>query len=98
MFADERPYATDAFLAAVKDAYRWIDGMQSLLAELRDRSVEMHTLSNYPVWYRVIEEKLELSRYLRWTFVSCLAGVQKPHPEATAWLQRPCSVHPARAC
>jgi FMN hydrolase / 5-amino-6-(5-phospho-D-ribitylamino)uracil phosphatase len=82
MFADERPYAAEAFLASVKGAYRWIDGMESLVAELRERGIEMHTLSNYPVWYRVIEEKLRLSRYLRWTFVSCLAGVQKPRPEA----------------
>ena len=58
--------------------------MESLVAELRESGIEMHTLSNYPVWYRVIEEKLRLSRYLRWTFVSCLAGVQKPRPEAYA--------------
>jgi HAD superfamily hydrolase (TIGR01509 family) len=84
MFADERSYDTAAFLAAVKGAYRWIDGMESLVAELRDRRIEVHALSNYPVWYRVIDEKLRLSRYLRWTFVSCLAGVQKPRPEAYA--------------
>jgi FMN phosphatase YigB (HAD superfamily) len=84
MFADGRPYAATAFLASVRDAYRWIDGMESLVAELWERGIEIHTLSNYPVWYRVIEEKLRLSRYLRWTFVSCLAGVQKPRSEAYA--------------
>ena len=81
-FADERLYASEAFLAAVKEAYRWVNGMEPLLADLRECGVEMHTLSNYPVWYRVIEEKLRLSRYLHWTFVSCLAGVQKPRTEA----------------
>src|SRR5215472_10436064 len=81
MFADERPYASEAFLATVKGAYRWVDGMEPLLADLRECGVEMHTLSNYPIWYRVIEEKLRLSRYLHWTFVSCLAGVQKPRTE-----------------
>ena len=84
MFTDERPYAAGAFLASVRDHYRWIDGMESLVAELWERGIEIHTLSNYPVWYRVIEEKLRLSRYLRWTFVSCLAGVRKPWPEAYA--------------
>jgi HAD superfamily hydrolase (TIGR01509 family) len=84
MFADERSYAAAAFLASVREAYRWIDDMESLVAELQNRGVEMHTLSNYPVWYRVIEEKLRLSRYLRWTFVSCLTGVLKPRPEAYA--------------
>jgi hypothetical protein len=31
----------------------------------------MHVVSNYPVWFQWIEEKLELSRYLEWTFISC---------------------------
>jgi HAD superfamily hydrolase (TIGR01509 family) len=84
MFTDERPYDAASFLAAVRSAYRWMDGMESLVREMRERGIEMHTLSNYPVWYRVIEEKLRLSRYLTWTFVSCLAGVQKPRPEAYA--------------
>jgi FMN hydrolase / 5-amino-6-(5-phospho-D-ribitylamino)uracil phosphatase len=97
MFADERTYDAAPFLAAVKSAYRWIDGMESLVAEMRDRRIEMHTLSNYPVWYRVIEEKLRLSRYLSWTFVSCLAGVQKPRPEAYAAAARAVKRQP-RAC
>ena len=82
MFADERPFDAGAFLAEVKRAYRWMDGMESGLAELRRQGVEMHILSNYPVWYRDIEEKLELSRYIAWTSVSCLTGVRKPSPEA----------------
>ena len=56
--------------------------MEAVVADIRRRGVEMHTLSNYPLWFRVIEEKLNLSRYLKWTFVSCLTGVQKPHQEA----------------
>ena len=42
----------------------------------------MHTLSNYPSWYQTIEERLGLSRYLPWTFVSCKTGVRKPDPAA----------------
>ncbi len=38
----------------------------------------MHALSNYPIWYRTIENRLELSRFLKWTFVSCLTGFRKP--------------------
>ena len=42
----------------------------------------MHTLSNYPAWYRVIEEQVGLSRYVKWTCVSCLTGARKPAAEA----------------
>ena len=82
MFADERWFNNDAFLTEVKRAYRWIEGMEPILAELQTLGAEMHILSNYPVWYRDIEERLELSRYIPWTFVSCLTGVRKPSPEA----------------
>ena len=44
-------------------------------------------MSNYPSWWRLIEGKLSLSRYLRWTFLSCegpMRGLRKPAPEAYA--------------
>lgn len=64
------------------DSYRFLDGIEPLLEELSARGVEMHTLSNYPVWWEIIERKLELSRYVEWTFVSCKMGVRKPDPKA----------------
>jgi HAD superfamily hydrolase (TIGR01509 family) len=82
MFADGRQFDSGAFLTEVRRGYRWMDGMEPVLAELRKQGVEMHTLSNYPVWYRDIEEILELSRYVAWTFVSCFSGLRKPWPEA----------------
>jgi len=81
-FADERTFEHDVFLARVEASYRWIDGTETLLADLHNQNVEMHTMSNYPVWYRMIDGKLRLSRYLEWTFVSCLTVVRKPAPEA----------------
>lgn len=42
----------------------------------------MHAFSNYPVWYQMIEERLRPSRFLDWTFVSCLTGLRKPDPAA----------------
>jgi HAD superfamily hydrolase (TIGR01509 family) len=30
----------------------------------------------------LIDEKLQLSRFLDWTFVSCKTGVRKPDPQA----------------
>ena len=81
-FADGRSFDVDGFLALVRRGFRWIEGMEELLAELRAAGVEMHALSNYPRWWRTIEEELALSRYLRWSFVSCETGLRKPAPAA----------------
>jgi hypothetical protein len=35
------------------------------------KRIEMHACSNYPVWWRNVEESVRLSRWLEWTFVSC---------------------------
>jgi HAD superfamily hydrolase (TIGR01509 family) len=56
--------------------------MEPLLQRLHSAGVPMHALSNYPVWYELIEEQLQLSRFLAWSFVSCRIGVRKPDPEA----------------
>jgi HAD superfamily hydrolase (TIGR01509 family) len=77
-FRDGRSFDREAFKACVRDSYAWIDGVEPLLAALRARGVDMHTLSNYPEWYAWIEERLGLSRYVRWTFVSCRTGLRKP--------------------
>jgi len=81
-FADGRKVDGEALRRAVLDSYDWLDGMETLLADLHAAGFEIHALSNYPVWYRMIEEKLQLSRYLQWTFVSCLTGIRKPDPQA----------------
>ena len=44
------------------DAYEYLEGMQALLEELRSAGVEMHAMSNYPQWYRRVDEKLGLHR------------------------------------
>lgn len=82
MFRDGRPVDRAGLVAMLRRTYCWLPGMEALLDELRGAGVEMHVLSNYPVWYRIIEEELVLSRYLPWTFVSCETGVRKPAEEA----------------
>jgi FMN phosphatase YigB (HAD superfamily) len=82
MFADGRTVDPSALAAHVRDAYRWVEGIEPLLAELSRAGVEMHALSNYPVWYRMIEERLGLSRFVSWRFVSCETGHRKPDAEA----------------
>jgi HAD superfamily hydrolase (TIGR01509 family) len=81
-FADGARFDQEAFRSCVDGAYRWVTGMEEQLSDLRARGYQVHALSNYPEWYRVIESKLRLSRYLEWSFVSCKTGIRKPSGEA----------------
>ena len=55
----------------------------------------MHALSNYTPWYRMVEERTGLSRYVPWSFVSCKTGVRKPDPEAYLGAARLLGVAPS---
>jgi FMN hydrolase / 5-amino-6-(5-phospho-D-ribitylamino)uracil phosphatase len=83
-FSDGRGLDVAGLKRAMVDAYAFLPGIEPLLAQLRARHVAMHVLSNYPCWYRLIEDKLALSRYLPWTFVSCHTRTRKP--DASAYL------------
>lgn len=95
-FEDRREFDREAFVQSIRASYRWIPGMEDLLWDLREVGCPMHAFSNYPVWYRLIEERLELSRFLEWTFVSCLTGLRKPDPAAYAHVLRELAVLPGR--
>jgi hypothetical protein len=56
--------------------YEYLPGMQLLLSELKAAGYELHACSNYPAWWQLIEEKLEVSSYLAWTFISCEGPMQ----------------------
>ncbi len=92
-FADGRSYDARGLLDLVRRGTWWIEGMQELLAELKAAGVEMHALSNYPNWWRRIEQDHQLSRFLSWSFVSCDTGLRKPdlaaYTSAAATLERP---------
>lgn len=93
-FADGRDFDADGFVGHVEASYRFLEGIPPLLDALRGAGVEMHALSNYPTWYRRIERRLGLSRWVPWTFVSCRTGVRKPHPEAYLGAARALGVDP----
>ena len=94
-FRDRRSFDHDRFRKVVAAAYRWIDGACTTLERLADRGHEIHAFSNYPTWYRTIEERLNLSQYLRWTFVSCRTGVRKPSTEAYCGAARSLGLPPS---
>lgn len=79
-FADGRPFDHAGFRACVFDGYRLLPGIEPILVELRERGTPVHAASNYPAWWREIEARTGLARYLRWSFVSCELGVRKPDP------------------
>mgnify|MGYP003672570846 CR=1 FL=1 len=81
-FQDRRPLDVEGFKATLAGAYRFLPGIEELLGELQGAGVAMHALSNYPPWYALIEERLGLSRWVSWSYVSCRTGVRKPDPEA----------------
>ena len=81
-FLDERAFDVEAFKRHVSSGYAFLPGVEELLRDLREAGYEMHTLSNYTPWYRLIEERLQLSRYVPWTFVSCETRLRKPKPDA----------------
>ena len=55
----------------------------------------MHAVSNYSIWYEIIEEKLKLSRFLQWTFVSTRTGLRKPDPRCYSFAMETLNVSPA---
>ncbi len=81
-FIDGRHVDGDGLRRHLREAYRWIDGMEDLLAQLKSSGFRIHALSNYSIWYEMIDQKLRLSRFLDWSFVSCRTGLRKPDAQA----------------
>jgi len=79
-FLDRRPVDGTALRETMRSHYDWLPGIETLLGDLAGEGAEMHLLSNYPEWYTMIEEKLEISRFAPWTFVSWHTGLHKPDP------------------
>ena len=81
-FSDGSPIDGPGLKRCMRDAYAFIEGIEPLLQELQQAGVSMHALSNYPDWYQLIDERLQLSRYVELSFVSCKTGVRKPSARA----------------
>jgi len=95
-FTDGRDFDIHALKRELYQGYAWIDGIPELLADLRREGYAMYALSNYSVWAEMIEDKLELSRFVDWRFVSHRTGVRKPEPEAYLGAARALGRDPGR--
>ncbi|XP_010930151.1 flavin mononucleotide hydrolase 1, chloroplatic isoform X1 [Elaeis guineensis] len=80
-FKDGRPFDLEGLKQCMLRGYSYIDGIEELLHSLKQNNYELHAFTNYPIWYKMIEEKLQLSKYLSWTFCSCIIGKRKPASE-----------------
>ncbi|GAX82437.1 hypothetical protein CEUSTIGMA_g9865.t1 [Chlamydomonas eustigma] len=84
-FNDRRNFDGPELVKTMEEAYYFVDGMECLLDQIKSSGYEMHAMSNYPIWYKLIEAKLGLSKYIQWTFVSCegpMKGLRKPSAAA----------------
>ncbi|KAJ9141341.1 hypothetical protein P3X46_031883 [Hevea brasiliensis] len=77
-FKDGRSFDLEGLKNCMRRGYSYIDGVAELLYDLKQNNYEMHAFTNYPIWYKMIEEKLNISTYLSWTFCSCIYGKRKP--------------------
>jgi HAD superfamily hydrolase (TIGR01509 family) len=84
IFLPGRDWDAAGFCAHVRESYRLLPGIEEILSALRARApgTRLYALSNYPPWYRWIDERCGLSRFLDEAFVSYETGVRKPDPEA----------------
>ncbi|XP_057757008.1 flavin mononucleotide hydrolase 1, chloroplatic [Arachis stenosperma] len=80
-FKDGRDVDLEGLKTCMTSGYSYIEGIEHLLLSLKQNNYEMHAFTNYPIWYQLIEDKLELSKYLSWTFCSCTYGKRKPDTE-----------------
>ncbi|XP_010111053.2 flavin mononucleotide hydrolase 1, chloroplatic isoform X1 [Morus notabilis] len=80
-FKDGRPFDLEGLKDCMTRGYSYIEGVEELLLALKTNNYEMHAFTNYPIWCEMIEDKLNLSRYLSWTFCSFKNGKRKPDPE-----------------
>ncbi|MEX0659622.1 MAG: HAD family phosphatase [Egibacteraceae bacterium] len=82
-YADPQcPHAFDreVFHRVRRDGYRWLPGMQELLAALGG-VVETYTASNYPVWVEELAQRFAFADCFDGVYASHHLGVRKPAPE-----------------
>mmetsp|Transcript_11086 Transcript_11086/g.35179 ORF Transcript_11086/g.35179 Transcript_11086/m.35179 type:complete len:175 (-) Transcript_11086:45-569(-) len=80
-FKDGRDFDGSALKSLITSSYEWLPGMEAVLGALDADGCDVHALSNYPSWYEEVEKEMRLSRFLKWSFVSCNMGVRKPDPQ-----------------
>jgi FMN hydrolase / 5-amino-6-(5-phospho-D-ribitylamino)uracil phosphatase len=97
-FSDRREFDHGRFVDNIKSRYAFLPGMEALLDTLAAQGYPMHAMSNYPTWWKDVESRLRLTRFLQWSFVSCETGVRKPDPAAYRHFVEALKVPAERCC
>ena len=72
------PFDPEAFHRTRRAGYRFLDGMERLIADARDAGLALHVASNYPVWIEELRGAFGLDRRFDGVWASCHLGVRKP--------------------
>ncbi len=68
------------FKALFINNYRFVEGMEELLRQLKSQGEQLWVLSNYPVWFEILRTRLELDRFFDGYTLSYRCGYRKPDP------------------
>jgi hypothetical protein len=83
---DRRAFDVAGLVRAIASRYAFLPGIEQLLDLLVGQGHVVHAMTNYPAWWEAVEERLRLSRFLQWSFVSCRSGSPRtiftPSPRA----------------
>ncbi|GAV81928.1 HAD_2 domain-containing protein [Cephalotus follicularis] len=94
-FKDGKPFDLEGLKNCMRSGYSYVEGVEELLRALKHNNYEIHAFTNYPIWYKMIEDKLEISTYISWTFCSCIHGKRKPDHDFFLEVVRHLKVDPA---
>lgn len=73
-----RHFDAAAFHAARRAGYRFMDGMEALIASTQATGLALHVASNYPVWIEEVRITFELDQRFHGVWASHHFGVRKP--------------------
>ena len=68
--------------------YRYLEGIPTLLTQLCQSQIPCYVLSNYPIWFEELDQKLQLHQYMKHMFVSYQIGMRKPDTEIYQYVQK----------
>lgn len=90
-------FDAEAFHRTRRAGYRFMPGMEELIADARAAGLALHVASNYPVWIEELRTAFGLDQRFDGVWASCHLGVRKPDP---AFYQRLLdkAALPAEAC
>lgn len=72
----------EAFKETFFSSYRFVEGMEALLGDLKAFGHPLWVLSNYSAWFQTARTRLGLDRFFDGYTVSCNTGQRKPAPGA----------------